>query len=103
MANEFILGWKDFLTKKFLAITFLPFIITFILFLVIAITVGPDFFQSILATPSSEWAQAHPFLNWLLKLPPPQFVIIRSVGIASRNCSASNTPFFCAASPTRTR
>ncbi len=30
--SVFIAGWEDFMTKKFLAITFLPFIITFILF-----------------------------------------------------------------------
>ena len=73
--NVFILGWKDFMTKKFLTLTFAPFFITLILFGLVFYGGGAQlihFLDMIAQNPEAmqdpsimQFAQNHPVLVWL--------------------------------------
>ncbi len=89
--NVFVLGWQDFMTKKFLILTFAPFFITLILFGLVFYGGGAQlihFLDMIAQNPQNihdpsiaEFAKDHPILVWLASHSITHFILSTLIAV----------------------
>ncbi|BAF70352.1 EI24 domain-containing protein [Nitratiruptor sp. SB155-2] len=83
--SVFVAGWEDFMTKKFLAITFVPFFLTLLLFTAIFYGGGQEILhmlEQLAQSPNAIndpslalFAKEHPILAWLASNSVTHFII----------------------------